>query len=170
MHAGASFLTCGANEPDAGASGAVGRGHGAVGVARRVLLLLLHRRWLDVDAVTGRDPYKLLALLVVLGSGIYALQRLFIKGFLPRPWTARNGDSSSASANSTNTSTRTSAVRVVPEAEEQRVGEKCVRIFLHRVRLLICLFVCWVDADVIHIQNSNRTLLNPPNPPHSAFW
>lgn len=111
----------------ASAWGHHGQDRGPGDVMRRLVALVLSKRWLDVDILAGRNPHVLLALLVVLGFGVYLLQCVFIKSFL-RP--VRPGSRRPSSASGTLIGS------VVPEAEEMRVAEKCVRIFLHRVRLL----------------------------------
>lgn len=93
----------------------------------RLVALVLSKRWLDVDTISGKNPHVLLALLVALGFGVYLLQCAFIQSFL-RP--VRPGSRRPSSASGTLFGS------VVPEAGEMRVAEKCVRIFLHRVRLL----------------------------------
>lgn len=153
------LLTC-ANSPEAAAAGQAGLG-GGLGVARRVLRLIVSKRWLDVDAIVGRDPHLLLALLVVLGTGIYLLQRLFIKSFL-RVHHSRAGSRTGFGGGSGAGSTRFSSI--LPEAEEQRVGEKCVRVFLHRV----C-SIKRIDRDQQEGQSNKNP--NPPTPqPNSASW
>lgn len=104
-----------------------GQGRGPGDVVRRLVALVLSKRWLDVDTISGRNPHVLLALLVALGFGVYLLQCVFIQSFLRpvRPGSRRLGRASGTLFGS-----------VVPEAEEMRVAEKCVRIFLRRVRLL----------------------------------